>query len=253
MNIQGKVAIVTGGSQGIGRGMTEALLNRGASVVIADIKDGTAVVQELNSKYRKNVVIYQKCDVTKTSDNKACINTAIREFGRFDILVNNAGVGGTSFWDDQDLNKAHFTIDVDLIAVMDFTRLAVQHWNKDPNSKGSVVNVASNMAFFPAGYDPIYGAAKAAVVHFTSTCASLFPKIKVNAVAPNYAATEMYLKATELSNVTNVANMNGVLTIDEVVAQMVRCIEDPQLFGDTIKLIANKEPLVHKQRKAARL
>ncbi|PVU85223.1 hypothetical protein BB560_007115 [Smittium megazygosporum] len=254
MDIQGKVAIVTGGAQGIGRGMTEALIRKGAKVVISDLKDATELAEELNRKHGKKVAVFQRCDVTKSSDNSAAINRAVSEFGRFDILVNNAGVGGTKLWDDKDKIANLSTIDIDLVSVIDFTRIAVQFWNEHPDAKGSVVNVASNMAFFPAAYGPVYGAAKAGVVHFTATCASLFPKVRVNAVAPNYADTAMFSKSTSSTDaVTKVANMNGVLTVAEVVESMIRCIEDPNLVGDTIKLIANKKPLVHKQRKAAKI
>ncbi|OMJ07766.1 15-hydroxyprostaglandin dehydrogenase [NAD(+)] [Smittium culicis] len=263
MDINNKVAIVTGGSQGIGKGMTETLIRRGAKVVIADVKDGSAVANELNKQYGKKVSVYQRCDVSKSSDNQAAIDRAIAEFGRFDILVNNAGVGGGKLWSDTDRSDLDKVMLIDLISVMDFSRIAVRYWNSQPAAKSNpedlqaaIVNVASNMAFFPAAYGPGYGAAKAGVVHFTATCASLMPRIKVNAVAPNYADTAMFAQATDSAQETDaekVARLNGVLTVQEVVDQMIRCIEDPALVGDTIKLIANMKPLVHKQRKAARL
>ncbi|OLY82564.1 3-oxoacyl-[acyl-carrier-protein] reductase FabG, partial [Smittium mucronatum] len=155
MEIQGKVAIVTGGSQGIGKGMTEELLRRGAKVVIADVKDGSSVAG-------------------------------------FDILVNNAGVGGSDLWNDTDRTQLDRVMLIDLISVMDFSRVAVRFWNARGQQQSAIVNVASNMAFFPAAYGPGYGAAKAGVVHFTATCASLAPRIRVNAVAPNYADTSMF-------------------------------------------------------------
>ncbi|PVU86129.1 hypothetical protein BB559_006029 [Furculomyces boomerangus] len=254
MDIKGKVAIVTGGAQGIGRGMTLALLKKGASVVVADLRDAQAMVDKINKVHGSKIAVYQRCDVSSSADCQATIDRAISEFGKFDILVNNAGIGGSYLWDEHDRRQIEKVIDVDLTSVIDFTRLSVQHWEKDSNATGAVVNVASNMAFFPAAYGAVYGAAKAGVVHFTATCASLFPKVRVNAVAPNYADTDMFNKpASKKSDPHQIAKMNGVLSVSQVVENMIRCIEDKNLVGDTIKLIANKQPLVHKQRKAAKL
>ncbi|OMH80902.1 15-hydroxyprostaglandin dehydrogenase [NAD(+)] [Zancudomyces culisetae] len=258
MTIKDKVAIVTGAARGFGKRIAEVIVEKGGKVIVSDILDGEDVARQLNEAKGKKVAVFVKCDVSKTEDLEKTLSLAISEFGRLDILVNNAGIGGTPVWGDKDSRMLRKTIEVDLISVIDFTRLAVAYWNTLPcgenETVGVVVNVASNMAFFPASTGPAYGPAKAGVVNFTATCASLYPKIRVNAVAPNYADTDMLRRALSAGgNNLNVIKKNAVLTVDEVVDNMIRCIEDESLVGDTIKLIAGKPPLVHKQRKAAKL
>ncbi|PIA14169.1 NAD(P)-binding protein [Coemansia reversa NRRL 1564] len=251
MQIKDKVAVITGGARGFGKRMAEMVVERGGKVVLGDILEGTAVADELNRKSKTGkVAVFQLCDVTKSADIQALVSRAISEFGRLDIMVNNAGIGGTLPWSESDDVNLSRTIDINLKAPIEGTRLAVRHFieNKRP---GCVVNVSSMMAFFPAEFSPVYGATKSGIANFTACCATLAqmnPPIHVNAVAPNFANTVMVRDLIPKSN--NVFHKSGMLTVDEVVVQMIRCIEDESLAGDTIKLLPGKSPLVHKGRKA---
>src|SRR2546426_761521 len=95
MRLQGKVAVVTGGGAGIGRGIALCMAREGADIAIPDIQDGNAhaVVKEVEKLGRKAVAM--RCDVTKAADVKASLDRVKKELGRIDILVNNAGMASS--------------------------------------------------------------------------------------------------------------------------------------------------------------
>ncbi|KAJ1676790.1 hypothetical protein EV182_007495, partial [Spiromyces aspiralis] len=166
-------------------------------------------------------------------------------------------------WHDADDSKLGRAVNVNVKAVIDGTRIAVRHWlglpsEQQPGSKrettiGVVVNLASAMAFLPMEFDPVYGATKAAIVNFTASCATLAPRVRVNAVAPSYADTG-FIKPlqSDCQAAKNLAVFSryGLHTIDQVVDQIIRCIEDKSLAGDTIRMMPGLKPIVHTGRKA---
>ncbi|KAJ1727798.1 hypothetical protein LPJ72_005759 [Coemansia sp. Benny D160-2] len=260
MQISGKVAVITGAARGFGKRLAEVIVDKGGFVVVADVleEEGIETARELNGRAgaggRKTVAVFHRCDVRDLNSIGGLVSAAEKDFGRVDIMVNNAGVGGTVPWTDADNGSVSRTIDINMKAPIEGTRVAVKYFI-DRGHPGCVVNVASMMAFFPAEFGPVYGATKSGVVNFTAACATLAqadPPIRVNAVAPNFADTAM-VRDSALGASTSVLGAGGILTVDEVVDQMVRCIEDESLSGDTIKLLPGKSPLVHKGRKAVSL
>ncbi|KAJ2712190.1 hypothetical protein H4R19_002884 [Coemansia spiralis] len=257
MQISGKVAVITGGARGFGRQLAAAIVERGGRVVLGDVlaAEGVEAARVLNSGSKAPVAVFQRCDVTQAADLEALVARAVSEFGALDIMVNNAGIGGTLPWTDADHASAARTIAINLAAPVEGTRLATRYF-LHAGRPGCVVNVASMMAFFPTEFGPVYGATKSGIVNFTAACATLAarsPPVRVNAVAPNFAATAMVdeLAREVIPSGSNVLGAGGILTVDEVVAQMLRCIEDESLAGDTIKLLPGRPPLVHTGRKAA--
>ncbi|KAJ1956947.1 hypothetical protein EC988_001079 [Linderina pennispora] len=252
MQISGKVAVITGGSRGFGKRLAEMITDKGGKVVLGDILEvGQQVAEQLNAQHGKKVAVFQRCDVTKFSDISALVDRAVSEFGVLDIMVNNAGIGGSVPWAEDDGQALSRTIDVNLKGPIEGTRVAVRYFMENAR-RGCVVNVSSMMGFFPAEFGPVYGATKSGVVNFTASCATLAlldQPIHVNAVAPNFADTDMGRDA-KLGGDNKIFEKNGMLTVDEVVVEMIRCIEDETLAGDTIKILAGFKPLVHKGRKA---
>ncbi|KAJ2489816.1 hypothetical protein IWW37_003660 [Coemansia sp. RSA 2050] len=253
MLILDKIAVITGGARGFGKRLAEMIVERGGKVVLGDILDseGHSVSQALNAQYKGKVSVYQHCDVGSFDDIQALIDRAITEYGVLDILVNNAGIGGSVPWFENDGTSLSRTIDINLKAPIEGTRLAVKYFIEN-GRQGCVVNVASMMAFFPVEFGPVYGATKSGIANFTASCATLAlmdPPIRVNAVAPNFADTAMVRDVVPRDN-NGVLNMNGILTVDEVVLQMIRCIEDDELAGDSIKMLPGRLPLLHNGRKA---
>ncbi|KAJ2156154.1 hypothetical protein GGF46_005373 [Coemansia sp. RSA 552] len=255
MHIQGSVAVITGGARGFGQRLAEVLAERGGRVVIGDVleTEGELVAASLNRHYSSKVAVFQRCDVTQLSSIQALVERAIGEFGGLDIMVNNAGIGGTLPWIEDNGEALSKTIAINLRAPIEGTRLAVRHFRKSWKP-GCIVNVSSMMAFFPMEVAPVYGATKAALVNFTASCATLAqlcPPVRVNTVAPSFSNTALVddpaLQATSISQLMN------LLTVDEVVEQMIRCIEDESLAGDTIRMLRGKPPLVNPGRKAVDL
>ncbi|KAJ2745422.1 hypothetical protein GGI20_002176 [Coemansia sp. BCRC 34301] len=222
MYISGTVSIVTGGAQGIGKRVAEALVSRGGKVVLGDIQaKGSDVADELNAKYGMRVAVFHQCDVRNPNSIQALVSQAVGDFGSLDILINAANTPGTVPWLDTTGDSISRTIDVNLKAPIEGTRVAVRHFLANTR-KGCVVNVMSMAAFVPDEAVPVHSAALRGLVGFTASCATLalrMPPVRVNSVAPS-----------------TVSESNGRLSSDEVVTQVIRCIVDESLTGDTIKM-----------------
>ena len=165
--LSGKVAVITGGASGIGRGTVEKFVQEGAAVVIADLQDdkGARLVEELGSK-----TSYIRTDVGEEEDVQAMIAHAIDKFGRLDCLFNNAGFAGVGGpIGDTPADGFDTTMRVLLRGVF----LGIKHAAKvmQPQKSGSIISTAS-VAGVGIGYGPhVYSAAKAAVIHLTKSVA----------------------------------------------------------------------------------
>jgi len=140
--LEGKVALITGGGRGIGRGISEVLAREGAAVVIADIDmaNATRTAEEFRNNGRRAAVV--EMDVTSPASVEAGVQTAIGTFGRIDILVNNAGVvgshvGGAAVTED-DWDRCY---EVNLKGSWLVTRALALHFKS--NDGGKIVNIAS--------------------------------------------------------------------------------------------------------------
>lgn len=140
-DFEGKVAIVTGGASGIGRAAVETLHQRGASVVIADIRDGQGeeLARALGTRARFHLV-----DVAEPEQIAALVDRTVAGFGRLDIMVNNAAVSSPlrGLLDD-DLADFHRIMSVNVLGVMAGTKFAARHMAD--HGGGSVVNMTTHM------------------------------------------------------------------------------------------------------------
>jgi 3-oxoacyl-[acyl-carrier protein] reductase len=193
LRLDGKVAIVTGGSQGIGKAISMALARGGAAVCIADLNRGAGeeIAAQIKGLGQESAVL--PVDVTDSMQVTRMVEKSLAIFGRIDILVNNAGgASGPNFgigrvtkiserdWDD--------TIAVNLKSVFLCTRAAVKPMLEQKS--GSIINMASITGQFPWAGLPAYSAAKAAVINLTLSMAMEFaPYIRVNAIAPGLIET----------------------------------------------------------------
>ncbi|KAJ1844333.1 hypothetical protein IWW55_000652 [Coemansia sp. RSA 2706] len=252
MQIAGKIAIVTGSARGIGKRIVEVLVEKGAKVVVVDILDqGAAVADELNASKGEKVACFQKCDVTNVDELKAMVDRALMEFGGLDILVNNAGIGGSLPWIEPDSEGLSRTLDINLRAPIEGTRLAIRYLMATRRT-GCVVNVASIAAFHPVEFTPVYAATKSGLVSFTASCATLAdsePRIRVNAIAQSYVDTDIVHENVP-PEVNQILRAQGEIPVDTVVGEVVRCIEDEKLAGDTIKVLPGMPGMVHDGPKA---
>lgn len=191
-NLQGRVAVVTGGASGIGLGLATRFLEEGMKVVIADIDvHGLAVAEAKLSELGD--VLAVKTDVARVDSVQALADAAVARFGAVHILCNNAGVGGTQRFDTVGHATWEWTIGVNLWGVIHGCRiflpiLAVQ-------DEAYIVNTASMAGFTSGPYQATYKTTKAGVVALSECLANEFaiehPNVGVAVLCPAYTATEI--------------------------------------------------------------
>ena len=197
MRLKDKVAVVTGGGNGIGRAICLAFADEGADVVVADI-DAQAANRVANEIGRHGGrAISSKMDVTNPIDVNNCIEKTIQEFGRIHILVNNAGVEGhrANIWEAADGDWRR-TIEVHLFGNYNCTKaflpkIMEQGW-------GRIITMASIQAKQASVQNSSYTEAKHALVGITRTVAhevamAGYPQITINAICPGVVATDLVL------------------------------------------------------------
>lgn len=189
-DLDGKVAIVTGGASGIGRGTVERFLAEGARVVIADV-DGDRG-EELSASLGAEAV-FRHTDVSDQQQVGALVATAVEKFGGLHVMVNNAGVSGTMhgrFLED-DLADFDRIMRVNVLGVMAGTRDAARHMAA--NGGGSIINMTSIGGIQAGGGVMTYRASKAAIIQFTKSAAIelAYYEVRVNAIAPGNIPTPL--------------------------------------------------------------
>jgi 3-oxoacyl-[acyl-carrier protein] reductase len=195
IDLRGKVAVVTGGSRGIGRACVESLAAAGAGVVFSYRTDPAAArAVERATRGCRGRVVAARTDVARPKDCDALIRSAVRRFGRLDILVNNAGIWeppeGTPVERMTDARWAR-TMRVNLDGVLYCTRAAVREMRK--HGSGRIVNISSTAGQRGEALHSDYAATKGGIISFTKSLATeLGPHgILVNAVAPWWVYTDM--------------------------------------------------------------
>lgn len=185
--LAGKVAIVTGGAGGLGRGIVAGCVAEGAAVVVVDTdtERGEALAAELGER-----VAFHAADVSDVDAVQAAVDLAVHRFGRLHVMVNNAGIGSASrrFLDD-DFRDFDRVMAVNLLGVMLGSQRAARHMAV--HGEGSIVNITSIAGINAgAGLMP-YRASKAAVIQVTRSMAIDLAEhgIRVNCIAPAHIAT----------------------------------------------------------------
>ncbi|MFY0253932.1 SDR family NAD(P)-dependent oxidoreductase [Chitinophaga sp. 30R24] len=192
LNLKGKVAIVTGGSKGIGKGIAAALLGEGTTVVItarkADELEDTAAMFRLQGYSVLPVV----ADMTKEADLQRLVDTTIAQFGHIDILVNNAG-GIDAFGPLETITLAQwrYVFEVNLFGLVALTQLVIPHLKKQGG--GRIINISSENAEQPDPNMGHYNATKAALNNYSKTLSENYGKdnILVNTVSPAFIKTPL--------------------------------------------------------------
>jgi 3-oxoacyl-[acyl-carrier protein] reductase len=193
MDLTNKVAIVTGGAQGIGREIALRLAEAGASVAVNDIAAAAealeAVIGEIKGKQRQGLAVTG--DVSSAEDVAAMVDKVIGVFGKVDILVNNAGVtrdGLVMRLSEEDWNTV---INIDLKSVFLCTRAVLRPMLKA--RWGRIISIASIVGIAGNVGQANYAAAKAGVIAFTKSVAKEVGSrgITANAIAPGYIDTRM--------------------------------------------------------------
>ncbi len=215
MRLEGKVAVVTGGANGIGRACCERFAAEGADIVVADVLDGPGqeVVAAVEAVGRRAVFV--RADAASPEDNERSMQRAVEELGGLDVLVTSAGISGKGYVSTDDTQAqlqrmaaggSTFADPVqaftelplaDWQAVLDVnltgTLLALQSAARRMTSGGSIITLASIAAKQPEAGTPAYSVSKAGVWMLTKFAArSLAPLgIRVNAIGPGFIDTNM--------------------------------------------------------------
>jgi ketoreductase RED2 len=186
--LDGRVAIVTGSSSGIGEATAHRLSELGARVVVnssSSIEAGNAVTDSLPAE-----AMYVQADISDQAQGRELIARTIERFGRLDILVNNAGWTTRVPHADLDaLSDDIFrkTFEVNVFGTWWLTREAMPHLRESPD--GNVVTITSIAGLRPIGSSIAYAMTKAALNHMTALLAKSCGPVRVNAVAPGLVAT----------------------------------------------------------------
>lgn len=192
--LTGRVAIVTGGASGIGRGIAERFLAEGAKVVIADVQ------RELGEALAATAgpdALYSYADVGDQDQVGRLVAATVETFGGLDVMVNNAGVSSPLRRGlfDEDLEEFDRVMHVNVRGVMAGTRDAARHMAD--HGGGSIINISSIGGVQPGGGVPVYRASKAAVIHFTKSAAIELAhyEVRVNCIAPGNIPTPLLATA----------------------------------------------------------
>ncbi len=185
MRLKDKVAIITGGTGGIGAATARDMVNEGAKVIIADLNDelGESLAKELNN------TIYVHTNVKREADVKKMIDKAECEFGKIDILFNNAGINIMGAMENITIQDWNSVFSVNLLGVFLCSKYVVKAFKK--HGGGSIINCASVLGHVGQTKNAAYTACKAAIINYTKTIALEYAKnnIRVNSISPGYIDT----------------------------------------------------------------
>ncbi len=192
MNLNDKVAVVTGAAQGIGRAIAETLAQRGADVVVADLQmeKAEATAKEIAADTGRRAIAVQ-VDVADSASAKAMIDRAIAELGRIDILVNNAGITRDNLIMRMKEADWDLVLNVNLKGAFNCSKAAIRPMMKQ--RYGRIVNITSVSGLAGQAGQTNYSSSKAGLIGFTKALAKEVGSrnITVNAVAPGFIETDL--------------------------------------------------------------
>lgn len=193
-DLTGKIALVTGGGAGIGKGIAEEFINLGAKVVITDLVQEK--LDEARSELGSSCITYLN-DVTQKDKHEALIGFIEDTVGPLEILVNNAGMHCKKPSMDTTDFEFQAVMDVNVNSVFALTRSSLKYMM--PRGKGSVINISSMSALFGLTEVVAYSSSKTALLGMTRTLASEYSHtgVRFNAIAPGFIETKMFMDIME--------------------------------------------------------
>ena len=190
--LNGRVAVVTGGSRGIGKAIALKLANNGAKVAIFATRESEAVNQTLSElKATGSEAMFVPCDVSNFEQVKASIDSVIEQFGKIDILVNNAGITKDKLLMQMSEEDFDDVISVNLKGTYNTVKACIRPFIR--NKYGKIINISSVVGLMGNPGQVNYAASKAGIVGLTKSLAKEYAAkgITCNAIAPGFIATDM--------------------------------------------------------------
>ena len=189
-----KVALITGGSRGIGKEIAKKFAKEGYNLVINYVSDNTpldTLKEEFENVNKDIKILFIKTDVTNFNSCENMVNKAIEEFERIDVLVNNAGITKDTLlmrMKEEDFDKV---IDINLKGTFNMTKIVTPYMMKQRN--GKIVNISSVVGVIGNAGQSNYAASKAGIIGFTKSIARELASrnILANCVAPGFIKTDM--------------------------------------------------------------
>ena len=229
MNAKGKVAVVTGGGQGIGKATAKTLLENGWAVVIAEIDK--AAGRETEQEYRDiGTIRFVHTDVADEESVKGMIRDAGIQFTRIDLLVNNAAISANKPVTSLSVKAWDRTMGVNLKGAFICAKYAASHLRK---TKGSIINIASTRAFMSEPDTEAYAASKGGIVALTHSLAvSLGPDVRVNCISPGWIDVSGWKrkhagKKSKLSAADHSQHPSGRVGKPEDIASLILYLASP--------------------------
>ncbi|XP_052788396.1 17-beta-hydroxysteroid dehydrogenase 14-like [Mya arenaria] len=189
LTFKNKVAIVTGGCQGIGKGCSEILAENGGTVFVFDINDKLGESISCNGPGK---IIYMKCDVNDEAQVKTCLDKVIEKYGQIDCIVNNVGTHpGNANIDDISVHDFRKLLELNVVSHFTMYKYGLPHLRK---TKGSVVNIASLSGTHGQRASATYSCTKGAIPAMARTLAIDEAKngVRINTICPGPIRTPLY-------------------------------------------------------------
>ncbi|XP_040908166.1 15-hydroxyprostaglandin dehydrogenase [NAD(+)]-like isoform X2 [Toxotes jaculatrix] len=229
MALSGKIAVVTGAAMGIGKAITEILLQNGAKVALLDVNETAAgsLMEALNKQHGQDRALFLNCNVESEEQMKAAFQKTAETFGGIDILCNNAGIMNENMWEK--------TVSINLMGVIRGTYLALEYMSKMTGGQGGVIVNTASVA-----------ATKNGVVGFTRAMAAASAAsgygIRINALCPGFVQTDLLSDATsKLGRFSHLADVSqqlvdkmGILNVSEVAESFLELVTDETKNGDAL-------------------
>ncbi|MFC5077186.1 3-oxoacyl-ACP reductase FabG [Vibrio thalassae] len=235
MNLEGKIALVTGASRGIGRSIAELLVERGATVIgTATSENGAAAISEYLGENGKGLAL----NVTDTDSIEAVLKQINADFGAIDILINNAGITRDNLLMRMKDDEWTDIMDTNLTSIFRLSKAVLRGMMK--KRQGRIINVGSVVGTMGNAGQTNYAAAKAGVIGFTKSMAREVASrgVTVNTVAPGFIETDMTKALNDEQRAATLANVPaGRLGDPREIASAVAFLASPEaayITGETL-------------------
>jgi acetoacetyl-CoA reductase len=237
--LSGKIAVVTGGSRGIGAAVAKGLGKEGATVIINynhSQEEAETVVNEI--KAMGSLAVALQADISDAEATKVFIEKALADFGKIDILVNNAGITRDKTFKKMSFEEWHKVIDTNLSSVFNTCKIALPSMLEQ--KYGRIINISSVIGQAGGFGQTNYAAAKAGLVGFSKSLALETAKggVTVNCICPGYIATEMVKAMPENVREAIIAMvpMKKLGEPDEIAKGVVFICESEYMTGQCLNL-----------------